>query len=240
MNSGIRKNYNHCLLIFDLQQLLMTIHKEGYKSIAVSAILFGMINVSYFYFFSFASPFLGAIIFVTTLALLLFIISFFRIPERKLTVREDAIVAPADGRVVVIEEVQADEYFTDRRIQVSIFMSPLNVHVNRNPVSGDVAYSQYHKGKYLVAWHPKSSTENERHSVVYRKGSREILVKQIAGAVAKRIINYLQAGQKVNQAEEMGFIKFGSRVDLLLPLDAKVQVKIGDKPTGGVTVIATW
>jgi phosphatidylserine decarboxylase len=141
---------------------------------------------------------------------------------------------------VVIEEVQADEYFTDRRIQVSIFMSPLNVHVNRNPVSGDVTYSQYHTGKYLVAWHPKSSLENERHTVVYRKNGKEILVKQIAGAVAKRIINYLQPGQKVAQGAEMGFIKFGSRVDILLPLDARVQVKIGDKPKGGVTVIATW
>lgn len=227
----------------------MTIHKEGYKSIAVSVILFGIINLSFFYFFSYASPFLGGIIFVTTGVFLLFIISFFRTPERKLTVREDAIVAPADGKVVAIEEVQADEYFNDRRIQVSIFMSPLNVHVNRNPVSGEVAYSKYHKGKYLVAWHPKSSTENERHSVVYRKDAslndpagqgKEILVKQIAGAVAKRIVNYLHTGQKVKQSEEMGFIKFGSRVDLLLPLDAKVEVKIGDKPKGGVTVIAIW
>ena len=218
----------------------MTIHKEGYKIIAISVILFGIINLSFFYFFSYTSPFLVGIVFAATLLLLLFIISFFRIPKRKLTVREEAIVAPADGKVVVIEEVQADEYFTDRRIQVSIFMSPLNVHVNRNPVSGDVAYSQYHKGKYLVAWHPKSSTENERHSVVYRKEGKEILVKQIAGAVAKRIVNYLQVGQSIKQSDEMGFIKFGSRVDLLLPLDAKVQVKIGDKPKGGVTVIATW
>lgn len=218
----------------------MTIHKEGYKSIAVSVIIFGIINLAFFYFFSYASPFLVWLLFGFTLFLLLFIISFFRIPKRSVTLREDAIVAPADGRVVVIEEVQADEYFTDRRIQVSIFMSPLNVHVNRNPVSGEVAYSQYHKGKYLVAWHPKSSTENERHSVVYRNNGKEILVKQIAGAVAKRIVNYLQPGQQVKQAAEMGFIKFGSRVDLLLPLDAKIQVKIGDKPKGGVTVIATW
>ena len=166
--------------------------------------------------------------------------SFFRIPKRNHTIQENAIVAPADGKVVVIEEVQADEYFTDRRIQVSIFMSPLNVHVNRNPVSGEVLYSQYHKGKYLVAWHPKSSTENERHSVVYRSNSgKEILVKQIAGALAKRIVNYLQPGMQVKQTEEMGFIKLGSRVDLLLPLDAKINVKIGDKPQGGVTVIAT-
>jgi len=218
----------------------MTIHKEGYKSIAIATIVFGIINLAFFYFFSYASPFLGWIIFIVTFSLLLFIISFFRIPKRTLTNNDNAIVAPADGKVVAIEEVQADEYFTDRRIQVSIFMSPLNVHVNRNPVSGDVAYSQYHKGKYLVAWHPKSSTENERHSVVYRKDGKELLVKQIAGALAKRIINYLQPGQKVQQAAEMGFIKFGSRVDLLLPLDAKVQVKIGDTPQGGVTVIAVW
>ncbi|MDZ4808421.1 MAG: phosphatidylserine decarboxylase family protein [Bacteroidota bacterium] len=218
----------------------MTIHKEGYKTIAISTILFGVINVLSFYFLSSAVPLISWIIFIGTLGLLLFLISFFRIPKRTHTIEENAIVAPADGKVVVIEEVQADEYFTDRRIQVSIFMSPLNVHVNRNPVTGEVVYSQYHKGKYLVAWHPKSSTENERHSVVYRKDGKEILVKQIAGAVAKRICNYLQPGQLVKQTDEMGFIKFGSRVDLLLPLDAKINVKIGDKPQGGVTVIATW
>lgn len=218
----------------------MTIHKEGYKTIALSTILFGVINLVSFYFLSSSLPILSYLIFVATLGLLIFLVSFFRIPSRQLTVQENAIIAPADGKVVVIEEVQADEYFTDRRIQVSIFMSPLNVHVNRNPVSGDVVYSQYHKGKYLVAWHPKSSTENERHTVVYRKEGREILVKQIAGALAKRICNYLQPGQQVKQTDEMGFIKFGSRVDLLLPLDAKINVKIGDKPQGGVTVIATW
>ena len=218
----------------------MTIHKEGYKTIAISTILFGVINVLSFYFISSSVPLLSWIIFAGTFGLLIFMISFFRIPQRILTIQDNAIISPADGKVVVIEEVQADEYFTDRRMQVSIFMSPLNVHVNRNPVSGEVAYSQYHKGKYLVAWHPKSSTENERHSVVYRKDGKEILVKQIAGAVAKRIINYLQTGQQVKQTDEMGFIKFGSRVDLLLPLDANILVKIGDKPLGGVTVIATW
>jgi phosphatidylserine decarboxylase len=218
----------------------MTIHKEGYKTIAWSTIIFGLINIISFYFLSFDNPVISTLIFIVTLGTLLFLISFFRIPKRTLTIREDAIVAPADGKVVVIEEVQADEYFSDRRIQVSIFMSPLNVHVNRNPVSGTVTYSQYHKGKYLVAWHPKSSTENERHSVVYKKNNKEILVKQIAGALAKRIVNYLQPGQVVQQANEMGFIKFGSRVDLLLPLDAKINVKIGDTPQGGVTVIATW
>ncbi len=218
----------------------MTIHKEGFKTIAWSAIIFGVINIISFYFISFSTPVISTLIFIVTLALLIFLVSFFRIPKRNLTTREDAIIAPADGKVVAIEEVQADEYFNDRRIQVSIFMSPLNVHVNRNPVSGDVTYSQYHKGKYLVAWHPKSSTENERHTVVYKKNGKEILVKQIAGALAKRIVNYLQPGQQVVQNNEMGFIKFGSRVDLLLPLDAKVQVKIGDTPQGGVTVVATW
>ena len=179
---------------------------------------------------SYQIPVLSGIIFVLTLALLVFIISFFRIPKRQLTIDENAIVAPADGKVVANRRsTEPDEYLTDRRIQVSIFMSPLNVHVNRNPVSGEITYSEYHKGKYLVAWHPKSSMENERHTVVYRKNGKEILMKQIAGALAKRIINYLQTGQQVKQTEEMGFIRFGSRVDLLLPLDAKVKVKIGDK-----------
>src|SRR6187399_867134 len=188
----------------------MTIHKEGYKSIAWATILFGAINILSFYFISYSSPALSWVIFIGTLCLLIFLISFFRIPKRHLTVQENAIVAPADGKVVAIEEVQADEYFTDRRIQVSIFMSPLNVHVNRNPVTGEVKYSEFHKGKYLVAWHPKSSTENERHSVVYNKDGKEILVKQIAGALAKRICNYLQPGMQIKQTAEMGFIKFGS------------------------------
>lgn len=218
----------------------MTIHKEGFKIIAWSTIIFGVINILSFYFISFASPTVSWLIFLLTLGLLVFVISFFRIPKRVLTLQEDSVIAPADGKVVAIEEIQSDEYFTDRRIQVSIFMSPANVHVNRNPVSGEVVYSQHHKGKYLVAWHPKSSTDNERHTVVYRKEGKEILVKQIAGALAKRIINYLQPGQVVKQGGEMGFIRFGSRVDILLPLDAKVLVRIGDKPEGGVTVIATW
>ena len=218
----------------------MTIHKEGYPTLAWSAIIIVVINLLSFYLLSFDYPLVTTLIAIVTFGLFIFLISFFRVPKRTHTVKENAIIAPADGKVVVIEEVQADEYFTDRRIQVSIFMSPLNVHVNRNPISGEIAYSQYHKGKYLVAWHPKSSTENERHSVVYRKNGKEILIKQIAGALAKRIVNYLQAGQHVKQAEEMGFIKFGSRVDILLPLDAKINVKIGDKPQGGVTVIAEW
>ncbi len=181
---------------------------------------------------------LSWLIFIATLVLLLFIISFFRVPRRELTLGSNLVIAPADGKVVVIEEVYDEEYFKDKRLQVSIFMSPANVHQNRTPVTGEVVYNQYHKGKYLVAWHPKSSTENERHSVVIRHPKAEILVKQIAGALAKRIVNYLSVGQKVEQCAEMGFIKFGSRVDLLLPLDAKVSVKLNEVVKGGVTVIA--
>src|SRR6187402_2600669 len=218
----------------------MTIHKEGYRTIAICTIVFAVVNLVSFYFLSFYQPIISWIIFIGTLGLLLFTISFFRIPRRVLTIDGGKIISPCDGKVVVIEETIDEEYFKEKRLQISIFMSPANVHVNRNPVSGKVVYSKYHKGKYLVAWHPKSSTENERHSVVYKKDGKEILVKQIAGALAKRIVNYLQAGQQVKQTAEMGFIKFGSRVDLLLPLDAKIHVNIGDKPKGGVTVVATW
>jgi phosphatidylserine decarboxylase len=218
----------------------MTIHKEGYKTIAWTAILFGVVNIFSFYFFSFHLSWLSWLIFIASLFLLLFIISFFRIPQRDYTIDAGSIIAPADGKVVAIEEIEADEYFTDRRLQLSIFMSPLNVHVNRNPVSGEIAYSQYHKGKYLVAWHPKSSTENERHTIVYRLNEKEILIKQIAGALAKRIVNFLQVGEKVEQTAEMGFIKFGSRVDVIMPLDVKLNVKIGDVAKGGITIIARW
>jgi phosphatidylserine decarboxylase len=217
----------------------MTIHREGYTSIAIGTIVFFVLNLLFFYFFSASLPILTGTVFFTTLGLLLFLISFFRIPNRILTINSEAIVAPADGKVVVIEEVTDPEYFHNKRLQVSIFMSPANVHVNRNPLSGEVVYNQYHKGKYLVAWHPKSSTENERHSVVIRKGNVEILVKQIAGALAKRIVNYLQVGQQVSQTAEMGFIKFGSRVDLLLPLGTKINVALNQSVQGGVTVIAT-
>lgn len=216
----------------------MTIHKEGYKTIAIAAILFGIINILSFYLISFNLPVISWIIFIVTFGLLLFVISFFRIPNRNFSLADNTVLAPCDGVVVAIEEVDADEYFKDRRIQVSIFMSPLNVHVNRNAVSGEVLYSEYHKGKYLVAWHPKSSTENERHTVVYKSGNREILVKQIAGAVAKRIVNYLKPGQMVNQGEEMGFIKFGSRVDLLLPLDSEITVKLKENTKAGISLIA--
>jgi phosphatidylserine decarboxylase len=217
----------------------MTIHKEGYKSIAIAAFIFGVINLISFNTISTQYPIISLLIFIITLGLVLFIVSFFRIPNRTLTISDNQIVCPADGKVVVIEEVVDEEYFKDKRIQVSIFMSPLNVHVNRNAISGEVKYNQYHKGKYLVAWHPKSSTENERHSVVVAKGGTEILVKQIAGALAKRIVNYLQVGQQVKQGSEMGFIKFGSRVDVLLPVGTKVNVQLDQVVQGGVTVLAT-
>lgn len=217
----------------------MTLHREGYKSIAIAALLFGALNLSLFWFLGASMMWLCTLVLVISLVLLLLVISFFRIPSRKLTISNNQIIAPADGKVVVIEETVDPEYFKDKRLQVSIFMSPLNVHVNRNPLSGDVVYNQYHKGKYLVAWHPKSSTENERHSVVIRKGNTEVLVKQIAGALAKRIVNYLEVGQKVEQGNELGFIKFGSRVDLLLPIGAKINVSMNQNVQGGVTVIAT-
>lgn len=216
----------------------MTLHREGYKSIALATLAFGALNLILFRFSGTALMWLCISIFILSFLVLLLVISFFRIPSRKLTINENQIIAPADGKVVVIEETMDQEYFKDKRIQVSIFMSPLNVHVNRNPLSGEVIYNQYHPGKYLVAWHPKSSTENERHSVVIRKGNIEILVKQIAGALAKRIVNYLEVGEKVEQGEELGFIKFGSRVDLLLPLGSKINVSLDEKVQGGVTVIA--
>lgn len=217
----------------------MNIHKEGYKSIAISALIFGLINLVFFFFFSASMPVLVWIIFFSSMVVLLFIISFFRSPGRNFTIAHHQVICPADGKVVVIEEVLETEYFNDKRLQVSIFMSPANVHLNRVPMSGEVLYSKYHKGKYLVAWNPKSSTENERHSVVIKSESTMILVKQIAGAMAKRIVNYLTVGDMVKQGHEMGFIKFGSRVDVLLPLDAEINVKLNQMVKGGVSVLAT-
>ena len=218
----------------------MTIHKEGYKSLAIAVFIFALLNLLSFYFISFHAPWLSWSIFVILLGLLLFLISFFRVPARKKTIGEQLIICPADGRVVVIEETFDVEYFKEKRLQVSIFMSPANVHQNLNPVSGEVVYNQYHKGKYLVAWNPKSSTENERHSVVIKNTKGELLVKQIAGALAKRIVNYLEVGQKVEQSEEMGFIKFGSRVDVLLPPGTKITVQLNQAVQGGVTVLGEW
>ncbi|MFA9205658.1 MAG: phosphatidylserine decarboxylase family protein [Burkholderiaceae bacterium] len=218
----------------------MTIHKEGAATIALIAIFVGVLNIINFsYLFPISA--MGAwFVFIITVAFFLFIVSFFRMPIRQLTISDEAIVAPADGKVVVIEEVQPDEFYTEKRIQISVFMSPANVHVNRLPIAGNIVYNKYHPGKFLVAWHPKSSTDNERWSVVVENSKGSILCKQIAGALARRICNYTTVGQSFQQCEEYGFIKFGSRVDLLLPVGAKIHTKIGDMVKGGVTVLASW
>jgi phosphatidylserine decarboxylase len=217
----------------------MKIHKEGYRTIIITAILLGLLNSSFFYYLGQVMPLTAWIILIASVIIFLFIISFFRSPKRKFTISHPQIICPADGKVVVIEEVLDTEYFNDKRLQVSIFMSPANVHLNRIPMSGEVVYSQYHKGRYLVAWNPKSSTQNERHSVVIENEAATILVKQIAGALAKRIVNYLKVGQEVTQGAEMGFIKFGSRVDVLLPVDTTIDVHLNQIVKGGVTVLAT-
>ena len=215
----------------------MKIHREGFATIAVTSIFLALLNLSVCFLFCCIPCWALYILLFVSIVFWLFIISFFRVPNRKLTLDNDLIIAPADGKVVVIEEVFDEEYFKEKRLQVSIFMSPANVHVNRNPINGEIVYNQYHKGKYLVAWDPKSSTQNERHSVVIKNGTKEILVKQIAGALAKRIVNYCSVGQTVKQGEELGFIKFGSRVDLLLPIDNQLDISLNQVVKGGVTVI---
>jgi phosphatidylserine decarboxylase len=214
---------------------MLRLHKEGTTLIwGVAAILVGL-TVLVLKFVP------GIIWFWAVLAIGFFalIVQFFRNPVRTVEVKDNHIVyAPADGCVCVIEETEESEYFKGKRLQVSIFMSPLNVHVNRNPVSGIVQYFKYHPGKYLVAWHPKSSTENERTTVVYSTGKTEILMRQIAGALAKRIKWYIKEGDKVEQGVDMGFIKFGSRVDLYLPLGTKVEVVMDQQVKGNKTIIA--
>jgi len=218
----------------------MTIHKEGYPTIAIVTIVSAALILTIHLHLEPISSILGWLAYIIVVGFWLFIISFFRLPKRVHTFDENAIISPADGKVVVIEETVDEEYFHEKRLQISVFMSPANVHVNRNPISGKVLYSQYHKGKYLVAWDPKSSTENERHSIVLSNPGITILVKQIAGALARRIVNYAKAESDQQQNEEFGFIKFGSRVDLLLPLGVKTEVKIGDVVKGGVTILARY
>jgi len=215
-----------------------SIHKEGYVSIVLATLMFVIINFALLFFFP-EYKILRYFIGILTFAVFAIVVWFFRMPDRSLTIEDGQIIAPADGKVVVIEEALDPEYFKEKRLQVSIFMSPLNVHVNRNPINGLVKYTKYHPGKYLVAWHPKSSTDNERYSVVIEKDKHEILVKQIAGKLARRIVNYLNVGELVLQTEELGFIKFGSRVDMLLPLGTKINVNLQDKVQGGVTIIGT-
>lgn len=218
----------------------MTIHKEGTATISLIALFVGALNIVNFSYLFPLSAIVGWALFILSLGFFLFIVSFFRMPNRKLTIMDGAIVSPADGKVVVIEEVEPDEYYTEKRIQLSVFMSPANVHVNRVPIAGNIVYNKYHPGKYLVAWHPKSSTDNERWSIVIENEKGSILCKQIAGALARRICNYTTVGNKYSQCEEYGFIKFGSRVDLLLPIGTNINAKIGDHVKGGVTVLATW
>lgn len=196
------------------------------------------VNVLAFYFLV-NMLFIQYAILAFSIIIFLLILQFFRSPRRRISLNEKYVLAPADGKVVVIEEVEEPEYFKGTRRQVSIFMSPVNVHVNRNPVSGTVKYFKYHAGKYLVAWHPKSSSENERTTlVIQNENGVEILLRQIAGALAKRIKYYVDEGDAVTQGNEFGFIKFGSRVDVFLPLDAKIKVNIGDKTRGGISVLA--
>jgi phosphatidylserine decarboxylase len=216
----------------------MTIHREGRLILFVLLSLFFGLNWAILYFFPQNVLVQNSVIFVSVIFYLL-ILQFFRNPIFDITRGEKTVLAPADGKVVVIEETEETEYLKGRRKQISIFMSPVNVHVNRMPVGGTISFSKYHPGKYLVAWHPKSSTENERTTVVVKtKDGVEILFRQIAGALARRIKCYVSAGQKLEQGDEFGFIKFGSRVDIYLPLDAKVKVNIGDITKGGRTVIA--
>ena len=218
----------------------MTIHKEGRTLLFVSLLILFALNWALGNYFPEAIAVQNIVIGVS-LFFYLIILQFFRIPIFTVQKNEKQVIAPADGKVVVIEEVEETEYFKSKRKQISIFMSPINVHVNRMPVSGFISFFKYHPGKYLVAWHPKSSTENERTTVVVKmKNGTEILFRQIAGALARRIKCYVKEGQALEQGDEFGFIKFGSRVDIFLPIDAKVNVKIGDKTTGGKTVIAEF
>lgn len=216
----------------------MTIHKEGYKIIGVSILLAAGLIFA-LSLLPDSLRWLRVLLGLGTMVMLFLILQFFRYPMRYPTKNADLIIAPADGRVVVIEEITETEYFNDKRIQVSIFMSPLNVHINWYPIKGKVIYSKYHPGKYLVAWHPKSSTENERTTVVIEdEKGRKIMVRQIAGAVARRIVCYSKEGQNVDQGDQMGFIKFGSRVDLILPADSEILAELEFKPKGSVSEIA--
>lgn len=216
----------------------MSIHKEGYLILLISITILSIPNFLVHYFLP-DFLWLQNIILLASIIFFLLILQFFRNPKRNTIVNPKHIIAPADGKVVVIEENFEEEYLKVKRRQISIFMSPLNVHVNRNPVEGLVKYIKYHEGKYLVAWHPKSSTENERNTVVYQtKQGIDILIRQIAGAMARRICCYLNTTQAVKQGAEMGFIKFGSRVDIFLPLDAEIKVNLGDKTKAGESILA--
>ena len=216
---------------------MIRFHKEGYKIIVIAFILSitGILLAEKFIEIIWVVKSIQIVI----LAFLFIVLQFFRKPKRATNLNENTIIAPVDGKVVVIEEVEEPEYFKDKRLQVSIFMSPINVHVTRYAMGGVVKYSKYHPGKYLVAWHPKASTENERTTIVLdNKIFGEVLYRQIAGALAKRIVNYAEEGTEVIQGADAGFIKFGSRVDLYLPIGTELTIKLGDVVKGGTQVVA--
>ena len=212
-------------------------HKEGHKIIILflSITIIDILIVEYFI----ENSTLKIFIQILSLLILVLILQFFRNPKRNTVISDDKILSPVDGKVVIIKKVFEKEYFKDERLQISVFMSPINVHVTRYPSSGEIIFSKYHPGDYLVAWHPKSSEKNERTTIVLKtKSFGEILYRQIAGALARRIVNYAKVGANAIQGEDAGFIKFGSRVDLFLPLDSKVKVKLNQKVIGGETVIS--
>lgn len=216
----------------------MRFHKEGYPTLLLALAFSGLIcGLSYGLNLHFLVQWLSIAV---SVFLLVTVLQFFRNPSRKFTQGEDLIICPADGKVVVIEKTFESEYLKKECIQVSIFMSPINVHINRFPVSGKVKYVKYHPGLFLVAWHPKSSTDNERTSIVVEKNGKSILFRQIAGALARRIVYYCKEGDEATQTQEFGFIKFGSRVDLFLPLETKINVKLNEVVKGGVTILGNW
>lgn len=216
----------------------MTIHKEGYTTIALSILFIFILNAIIDYRFADVT-WLRWIVYIASFALFIIVLQFFRNPSRPFVTGNNLVICPADGKVVVIEETQEGEYFKDKRLQVSIFMSPVNVHINRNPIAGVVKFFKYHPGKYLAAWNPKSSTENERTTVVVEHANgTSVLFRQIAGALARRIVWYVKEGDVVEQSKEFGFIKFGSRVDIFLPLGTKVNLELNQVVKGGITVLA--
>lgn len=220
----------------------MTLHREGTTTIIIAVIILGLIQWGNYWLYTKTEwLWLFLLLSAGALVMLYLVVQFFRIPKRTFTFTDSDILCPADGKVVVIEEVEETEYFKDRRIQVSIFMSPLNVHANYFPISGIVKYVKYHKGLFLVAWHPKSSTDNERSTVVVQHSSgQEVLFRQIAGAVARRICYYAKEGQTAETGQEFGFIKFGSRVDIFLPLGTKLDVKIDQDVKAKLTKLGSF
>lgn len=217
----------------------MTIHKAGYSLLIKILLILIAINLVVYYFIP--NPTVVHTILISSIIIYLFIVNFFRFPNRVIIQDDNTILAPADGKIVVIEETEEPEYFKDRRIQVSIFMNIFNVHINWFPINGIIQYFKYHKGNFAAAYLPKSSTENERTTIVIEgNNGQTVLMRQIAGAMAKRIVSYAPVGGKARQDQHAGFIKFGSRVDLFLPLDTKIEVKLGQKTTGSQTVIGTF